>query len=103
MTRKERIREGMFHLLNKQLEIAGVGRTIEELTTEGSPYFDAEYFQNHEIDFEQHQQWLDYAVPYIKKLLRCNLKSAMKEVQMLDLCYGLKFKVQDRDKFFSMN
>jgi hypothetical protein len=103
MNRKERLKQLAHDLISKQLEIAGVGRTLEEFTQDDSPYKDLEYYSNYEITFEQHQQWLDYAVPLVQKVMRCKKAWAMREVQMLDLNFGLSFAKQDRDKFFSKN
>ena len=103
MNRKDRLKQLAHDLISKQLEIAGVGRTLEEFTQDDSPYKDLEYYSNYEITFEQHQQWLDYAVPLVQKVMRCKKAWAMREVQMLDLNFGLSFAKQDRDKFFSKN
>lgn len=103
MNRKDRLKQLAHDLISKQLEIAGVGRTLEEFTQDDSPYKDLEYYSNYEITFEQHQQWLDYAVPLVQKAMRCKKAWAMREVQMLDLNFGLSFAKQDRDKFFSKN
>lgn len=103
MNRKERIRQLVYDLINKQLEITGVGRTLEEFTQDDSPYKDLEYYSRYEITFEQHQQWLDYAVPLAQKVMRCKKALALREVQMLDLNLGLRFAKQDEDKFFSKN
>jgi len=103
MNRRDKLKKLAYDLINKQLEIAGVGRTFEEFTEEGSPYRDLYYYQNHEINFEQHQQWLDWAVPHVQKVLRCKKEFAMREVQMLDLSHGLKFKKEDIPKFCSLN
>ena len=103
MNRKDRLKQLAHDLISKQLEIAGVGRTLEEFTQDDSPYKDLEYYSNYEITFEQHQQWLDYAVPLVQKVMRCKKAWAMREVQMFDLNFGLSFAKQDRDKFFSKN
>lgn len=103
MNRKDRLKQLVYDLINKQLEITGVGRTLEEFTQDDSPYKDLEYYRRYEITFEQHQQWLDYAVPLVQKVMRCKKAWAMREVQMLDLNLGLRFAEQDRDKFFSKN
>lgn len=103
MTRREKVKKLAYDLINKQLEIVGVGRTFEEFTEEGGRYRDLYYYQKYEISFEQHQQWLDWAVPYVMKVLRCKKSWAMKEVQMIDLSHGLKFKASDIDKFCSLN
>ena len=103
MNRKDRLKQLAYDLINKQLEIAGVGRTLEEFVEDDSPYKDLEYYSKYEINFEQHQQWLDYAVPLVQKAMRCKKAFAFSEVQMLDLKLGLRFAEQDRDKFFSKN
>lgn len=103
MNRKDRLKQLVYDLINKQLEITGVGRTLEEFTQDDSPYKDLEYYSKYEITFEQHQQWLDYAVPLVQKAMRCKKAFAFREVQMLDLKLGLRFAEQDRDKFFSKN
>ena len=103
MNRKDRLKQLAYNLINKQLEIAGVGRTLEEFVEDDSPYKDLEYYSKYEITFEQHQQWLDYAVPLVQKAMRCKKAFAFSEVQMLDLKLGLRFAEQDRDKFFSKN
>lgn len=103
MNRKDKLKQLAYDLINKQLEIAGVGRTLEEFIEDDSPYKDLEYFSNYEINFEQHQQWLDYAVPLVQKVMRCKKAWAMREVQMLDLSHGLRFAKQDRERFFSKN
>lgn len=99
MTRKDKRKEVAFALIDKQLELAGVGKTLQELIDAG----ENEYYSNYTINFEQHQKWLDWAVPYVMKKLRHHKSWAMQEVQMLDLSHGLKFDEKDSDKFFSKN
>ena len=103
MVKRDKKQQLAYDVLNKQLEIAGVPHTFEEFADENGEHYDPEYYQHYEINFEQHQQWLDYAVPLIKRKLRCNKYIAMMEAKALDLRYGLKFKDEDTHLFFSKN
>ena len=72
------------HLLEYQLEM--VGRTMEEARKDDMWYF------NWTMTQAKHNEFKVYAIPLIKKVLRCNKTKAENIFSFFDLEFGLRIK-----------
>ena len=69
------------HLVTYQLNM--IGKDFSETEK------DAKWYCNNRLTEQQHEEFVGYALPIIKKTLRCSNERAKKEFMWFDLCYGL--------------
>jgi hypothetical protein len=70
------------HLIEFQLKM--VGKTVEEAME------DKWWFSNITMTKEQHTEFMVYALPLVKKVLRCNKEKAWRTLDWFNLQYGLR-------------
>lgn len=70
------------HLIEFQLKL--VGKTVEDAMK------DEWWFSNITMTKEQHTEFMVYAFPLVKKVLRCNKATAWKTLDWFNLQFGLK-------------
>jgi len=72
------------HLIEYQLSM--IGLTIDCVKE------DKEWYNNYTLSEQQYQEFKQYSIETIKKVLRCNYNIAEKTFDWFDLGYGLKVK-----------
>jgi hypothetical protein len=72
------------HLLEYQLEM--IGKTVQEAKKDDMWYF------NWTITQARHDEFKAYAIPLLKKVLKCNKSKAENIFGWFDLQFGLKIK-----------
>jgi hypothetical protein len=81
-------------LIEHQLKM--IGKTYEEAQqTEG-------WFHEWTFTKEQYDEFYDYAIPLIMKVLRVGKKKADYEFRWFDLAYGLRIKTENNDNLQSV-
>lgn len=73
-------------ILNKMFEIAGYSKTIDDVVNEQDEY----WYTNHTMTEEQEEKWLDWSHNYLVSELKWSKKKAKKEMQWVNLTYGLR-------------
>jgi len=73
-------------ILNKMFKIAGYNKTIEDVVNEQDEY----WYTNHTMTEEQEEQWLDWSQNYLISELSWSKQKAEKEMQWVNLTYGLR-------------
>jgi hypothetical protein len=77
------------HLIEYQLGM--VGKTMEDAKK------DTQWFHNITITKAQHEEYMKYAIPLIKKVLKCNTSKAKKTFAWFDLEFGLRVVLTKKD------
>ncbi len=72
------------HLLEYQLQM--IGKTVKEAIS------DENWIRDWSFTKEQSEQFKSYAIPLIKKTLKCNRLKATKAFDFFSLQFGLKIK-----------
>lgn len=70
------------HLIEYQLNM--IGKTFEDVKD------DPWWFSNNAYSQKQFLEFKEYAIPLIKKILRCNKKKAVESFEWLNLSFGLR-------------
>lgn len=70
------------HLVRYQLEM--VGKTWEDAMA------DQQWYYNFTMTQDQFDQFMDYALPLVKKVLRCNKNKAQIALDWFNLQFGLR-------------
>jgi hypothetical protein len=72
------------HLLEYQLQI--IGKTVQEAIA------DKEWIQKWSFSQEQADSFKNYAIPLIKKVMKCNKGNATSAFNFFNLQFGLKIR-----------
>lgn len=84
MRNREKRENFVYAAIYKQLEIAGVDRSVLETDKE-------KWFHNNTITMAQHEEWKEWFVAEVRKIFRFNKKMAEREFAYFSFMWGLRF------------
>lgn len=87
MASEKKRQQALIDIINKMFEIAGHDVTYADV--EGRQ---DDWYMQWTMTNAQYKEWLDWGSKYLSKKLRTNQKWATREMGMIGLMYGLKFK-----------
>lgn len=87
LTRQEKQEQAVIDLINKMFEIAGHQVTYDDIKDRKD-----EWYLDWTITEEQYEEWKKWGKKYLMKNLRYYSKMAERQMDMIGLMWGLKFK-----------
>ena len=72
-------------ILNKMFEISNNQLTYNDILERTD-----NWYQQYTMTEDQRKEWMNWSVEYLRKKKKWNKKLCIREIAMVDLCYGLK-------------
>ena len=92
LTRQEKVDQAIVDLINEMFKIAGHSVTFDDVFGRKDDWFNHWTMKTSEYD-----EWQKFGKDYLKKKLKMTSKMAEREMAMVGLMWGLKFK-KDEDE-----
>jgi hypothetical protein len=94
-SREQKINDAIVDLINEMFKIAGHSVTYDDIVGRTD-----NWYEQWTMTESQYDEWITFGKDYLKKNLGMNKRSAEKEMAMMGLMWGLKFK-KDEDEVSS--
>lgn len=92
LTREQKMDQAITDLINEMFKIAGHSVTFEDVIGRKD-----DWFNEWTMTTEQYDEWQKFGKGYLRKTLNMTAKGADREMAMVGLMWGLKFK-KDEDE-----
>lgn len=83
----EKKKQALQDILNKMFEVSGHDITYDDIRDR-----EDDWFQQYTMTEDQNKQWRSWSVDYLRKKLRLTKVMAEKEIDWLDMQFGLKIR-----------
>lgn len=87
--KNEKKKQALQDILNKMFEVSGHDLTFDDIQ---SMEDSVNWFQQYTMTKDQNKQWREWSVDYLRKKLRLTKVMAEKEIDWLDMQFGLKIR-----------
>lgn len=85
--KNEKKKQALQDILNKMFEVSGHDITYDDIM-----YREDSWFHQYTMTEDQNKQWRAWSVDYLRKKLRLTKVMAEKEIDWLDMQFGLKIQ-----------
>lgn len=87
LSREEKIDKCIIDILDEMFKIAGHNVTFNDIKDRKDPWY-----SQWEMSYSQYDQWQEWGTKHISKMLKFTKEHAKREMAMVGLNWGLKFK-----------
>jgi hypothetical protein len=91
-SREQKINDAIVDLINEMFKIAGHDVTYDDVVGRTD-----NWYEQWTMTESQYDEWITFGKAYLKKNLGMNKGSTEKEMAMVGLMWGLKFKKDDEE------
>jgi hypothetical protein len=86
ITLEQKREKAVIDLINKMFEISGHSVTYDDIKDRKD-----NWFWDWEMTVSQADEWKEWGIQYLRKELRMNINSAKREMEWVNLQWGLKY------------